>query len=144
MRGIFIILFSEALSQCQKIHLSKNSQFQVYGGCVWWNIWNYWRQRQKGTFGHTFLTMHLILYGNGIRPIPFPSRKSHFQLWFKASCSAYIQLTMIDSPILKKITSNILPTLKQHLEAQLPPPAGNYIRSEMLDIIFSGKYPTSR
>ena len=63
--------------------------------------------------------------------------------FLETSCSAYIQLTMMDSPLLKKIVTNILPTLKDHLETQLPSPAGNMVRNEMLEAIFSGKYPSS-
>ena len=55
---------------------------------------------------------------------------------------SYIQLSLTDSPLLRRITASILPTLKEHLETQLPAPAGNNIRHEMLELLFSGVYPT--
>ena len=144
MRGIFIILFFRSIvTMSENPSIKKFTVSSLRRLCLMEYL-ELLEAETKRDFRAHFFNNAPNFYGNGIKPIPFPSRKSHFQLWFKASCSAYIQLTMIDSPILKKITSNILPTLKQHLEAQLPPPAGNYIRSEMLDIIFSGKYPTSR
>ena len=64
--------------------------------------------------------------------------------FLETSCYTYIQLTMLDSPLLRRLVTNFLPTLKLHLETQLPAPAGNIIRGEMLELLFSGKYPSSR
>ena len=50
---------------------------------------------------------------------------------------------MIDSPLLRKTTDNILPCLKNHLATQLPGAVGGMIRGEMLEKIFK-EYPSWR
>ena len=64
--------------------------------------------------------------------------------FLETAAYSYIQLTMTDSPLLRRVTAAILPSLKDHLETQLPAPAGNMIRHEMLELLFSGRYPSSR
>ena len=52
----------------------------------------------------------------------------------ESACYAYIQLSVVDSPFLRSMVKNILPTLKHHLETQLP---SVVIRTEMLRDVFS-------
>ena len=59
----------------------------------------------------------------------------------ETTCSAFVQLSLIDSPYLRKMVKNFLPSLKHHIDMQLP---GNVMRKEMLDVIFSGKFPTNK
>ena len=56
----------------------------------------------------------------------------------ETTCSAFVQLSLIDSPYLTKMVRNFLPSLKHHIDKQLP---GNVMRKEMLEIIFSGQFP---
>ena len=51
---------------------------------------------------------------------------------------------MMDNPLLRNISKNMLPVLKDHLETNLPVPAGNFAREEMVSILMSGKYPSAK
>ena len=51
---------------------------------------------------------------------------------------------MMDNPLLRKIVNNILPVLKSHMETNLPVPAGNSAREEMVEGLLSGKFPSAK
>ena len=67
-----------------------------------------------------------------------------YLMFLESSCATYIQLTMMDNPLLRKIVNNILPVLKSHMETNLPVPAGNSAREEMVEALLSGKYPSAK
>ena len=69
---------------------------------------------------------------------------TEYLLFLESSCASYIQLTMMDNPLLRNITKNMLPVLKDHVESSLPAPAGNFAREEMVTILLSGKYPSPK
>lgn len=69
---------------------------------------------------------------------------TEYLLFLESSCASYIQLTMMDNPLLRNITKNMLPVLKDHMESSLPAPAGNFAREEMVAVLLSGKYPSAK
>ena len=61
----------------------------------------------------------------------------------ETACASYIYMKTLDSPLLRNLTSSILPTLRNHLENHCPASSGN-IREEMMEVVLSGKFPTSK
>ena len=58
----------------------------------------------------------------------------------ETACEGYKQLVILDSPLLKNVVKTILPTLKNHLNRYR---LNSVMREEMLNIIFSKRYPSS-
>ena len=55
----------------------------------------------------------------------------------ETACFGFIQLALLDNPFLKSMVKRILPTLKQHLDSQLPPYSND--RDELLKMAISGR-----
>ena len=57
----------------------------------------------------------------------------------ETACSGFIQLALLDSPLLRSLVKRILPTLKHHLDSQLH---STTVRDDLLRLAMSGKYPS--
>ena len=55
----------------------------------------------------------------------------------ETACSGFIQLALLDNPFLRSIVKRILPTLKNHLDSQLPPYSND--RDDLLKMALSGR-----
>eukprot|EP00092_Neocalanus_flemingeri_P012109 GFUD01013057.1.p1 GENE.GFUD01013057.1~~GFUD01013057.1.p1 ORF type:complete len:938 (+),score=189.35 GFUD01013057.1:31-2814(+) len=62
--------------------------------------------------------------------------------FLESSCAAYIQLSLMDNPLFAKVTANMLPVLKQQMEDNMSGTSSSSIREEMLEMLFSGKFPS--
>ena len=55
----------------------------------------------------------------------------------ETACSGFIQLALLDNPFLRSMVKSILPTLKSHLDTQLPPFSND--RDDLLKMALSGR-----
>ena len=55
----------------------------------------------------------------------------------ETACSGFVQLALLDNPFLSSMVKRILPTLKQHLDSQLPPYSND--RDDLLKMAMSGR-----
>ena len=55
----------------------------------------------------------------------------------ETACSGFIQLALLDNPFLRSMVKSILPTLKNHLDSQLPPFSND--RDDLLKMALSGR-----
>ena len=53
----------------------------------------------------------------------------------ETACSGFIQLALLDNPFLRSMVKRILPTLKHHLDSQLPPYSND--RDDLLKMALS-------
>ena len=62
-----------------------------------------------------------------------------YLIYLAKACSSFINLSRINSSLLKKTTENILPCLKNQLNTQLSGGAGGIIREEMMEKVLKGR-----
>ena len=63
--------------------------------------------------------------------------------YLESACAAYIQLQLADCPLLRPAAARILPALKQQLDSGLTANISGAVREELLEILFSGQFPSA-